>query len=33
MNDDDDDDFMNDDSAYDDIDQENKENVIELGRK
>ncbi|CAF4948344.1 unnamed protein product, partial [Rotaria sp. Silwood1] len=30
-NDDDEEDFMNDDPAYDDADQENKENVIELG--
>ena len=30
-NDDDEEDFMNDDPAYDDADQENKENAIELG--
>jgi len=32
-NDDDDDDFMNDDPAFDDADQENKENPVELGKK
>ncbi|CAF0813289.1 unnamed protein product [Rotaria sordida] len=31
-NDDDDEDFMNDDPAYDDADQENKENAVELGQ-
>ncbi len=32
-NDDDDDDVMNDDPAFDDADQENKENAVELGNK
>ncbi len=32
-NDDDDDDFGNDDPAFDDPDQENKENAVELGNK
>lgn len=31
-NDDDDEDFLNDDPAFDDADQENKENAIELGK-
>jgi hypothetical protein len=33
VNDDDDDDFVNDDPAFDDADQENKENAVELGNK
>jgi hypothetical protein len=32
-NDDDEEDFMNDDPAFDDADQENKENAVELGMK
>ncbi len=32
-NDDDEEDFMNDDPAFDDADQENKENAVELGKK
>jgi hypothetical protein len=33
VNDDDDEDFMNDDPAFDDADQENKENAVELGKE
>lgn len=32
-NDDDDEDFMNDDPGFDDTDQENKENAVELGMR